>query len=258
MKKKLLTIIVVAVSTCSLLAGCSKTPESGEAVDSDLETAIETETNNEKEEATVNSTGEAPAAEAPGEIADTPSGETGEGSTVTVYPGIAFATTDDGSIINPDEVTNAVEAKMNSLSNPDDSVFPEGLEIRNDLVNYEAAQAISDDELNACVVDNELYVSKNSLKTVGDAQQLVPFLAYGKLTLSVIRQIAEENNIDLSNAEIHIDFLGGFDVVDAATGEVIMEYTEYASVDGYRYRIASWNENGSRKQVGYAVVDIML
>ncbi len=278
MKRKLVTYIVLALSTCSLLAGCGKATESGETVDSGKETAIETVTNTENDATTVSSTGEAPAADAPGEVAvgeapadgtdapgevaNTPADKAGESSTITIYPGITFAITDDGShicqIVNPDEIIDAVAAKMNSLSNPDNSAFPEGLEIRNDFVNYDAAQAISDDDLNACIMDEGLNVSKDSLKTVDDAQQLVPYLAYGKLTLSVIRQISDEYNIDLSNAEIHIDFLGGFQIVDATTGEAIMEFTDYASVNGYRYYIASWNENGSRKQVGYAVPDIML
>ena len=258
MKRKLVTLILLVVSTCSLLTGCGKTTESGEATDSDRETAIETVTNTENDATTVSSTGEAPAADAPGEVADTPADKAGEGSTTTVYPGISFTTSDDGSIVNPDEVIDAVAAKMNSLSNPDNSAFPEGLEIRNDFVNYDTAQAISDDDLNACIMDEGLNVSKDSLKTVGDAQQLVPYLAYGKLTLSVIRQISDEYNIDLSNAEITIDFIGCFGVVDKTTGEPIIQEKEYTSVNGYRYHIVSWYDNGSLKQIGYAIPDIML
>ena len=257
MKRKLVTYIVLALSTCSLLAGCGKATESGETVDSGKETAVVTTTEDRTDavdsKEIPDSTGEVAVGETPADGT-----ATGSSNATEVYPGISFAATDDGSIVNPDEVMEAIATKMNSLSNPDNSAFPEGLEIRNDFVNYDAAQAISDDDLNACIMEEGLNVSKGNLKTVGDAQQLIPYLAYGKLTLSVIRQISDEYNLDLSNAEIHIDFLGGFDVVDATTGEAIMEFTDYTSVNGYRYYIASWNDNGARKQVGYAVPDIML
>ena len=257
MKRKLVTYIVLALSTCSLLAGCGKATESGETVDSGKETAVATTTEDKTDaadsEKISDSTGEVAVGETPADGT-----ATGSGNATEVYPGISFAATDDGSIVNPDEVMEAIAAKMNSLSNPDDSAFPEGLEIRNDFVNYDAAQAISDDDLNACIMDEGLNVSKDNLKTVGDAQQLVPYLAYGKLTLSVIRQISDEYNIDLSNAEITIDFIGCFGVVDKTTGEPIIQEKEYSSVNGYRYHIVSWYDNGSLKQIGYAIPDIML
>lgn len=267
MKRKLVTFIVLAVSTCSLLAGCGKATESGETVDSDKETAIETVTNTENDATTVSSTGEAPATDAPGEVAGevpadgTDATATGSGDVTEVYNGIAFAVAEDGTV-NPDEVMEAIAGKMNPATAPDDSVFDtsvlsEGFTIRNDFVDYNAAQSITDEEINSCVDSDGLYISKDGLKTLGDAQQLIPYLAYSKLTLYVIRQIADEYNLDISNAEFHIDFIGGFRVVDATTGEAIMEFTDYAGANGYRYYIASWNENGSRVQVGYAVPDIM-
>jgi len=262
MKRKLVTFIVLAVSTCSLLAGCGKATESGETVDSGKETAVATTTEDRTDaadsEKISDSTGEV-AGEVAGEVpADgTDVTATGSGDVTEVYRGISFAVTEDGTIVNPDEVMEAIADVMNPATTPDNSAFPEGITVRNDFVDYNAAQAISDDELNACIKDEGLNVSKDSLKTIGDAEKLVPYLAYGKLTLSVIRQIADEYNIDLSNAEIQIDFLGGFRVVDSTTGEGIMGYKDCGGADGYRYCIVSWNENGSVKEIGYAVPDIM-
>ena len=280
MKRKLVTYIVLALSTCSLLAGCGKATESGETVDSGKETAVATTTEDRTDaadsEKISDSTGEVA-----GEVADEVAGEapadgtdataTGSGDATEVYRGIAFAVAEDGTV-NPDEVMEAIAGRMNPATAPDDSVFPEGFTIRNDFVNYDAAQSITDEEINSCVVldglyickdglETSVYLSKDGLKTLDDAQLLIPYLAYSKLTLHVIRQIADEYNIDLSNAEIHIDFIGGFSVRDATTGEPIMQFKEYCNPfsygeDGYKYYYAYWFENGSCKNVGYAVPDI--
>ncbi len=267
--KKLLITLMSGVLMVSLLAACGKKEDV--APKNNTETAIETTSESGADAATVSPT-EAGESKVSGEVAGEVAGEvpadgtdataTGSRDTTEVYRGISFAVTEDGTIVNPDEVMEAIADVMNPATTPDDSVFdvsvlPEGFTIRNDFVDYNAAQAISDDELNACIKDEGLNVSKDSLKTVGDAEKLVPYLAYGKLTLHVIRQIADEYNIDLSNAEIHIDFIGGFRVVDKTTGEAIMQFTDYAGANGYRYYIASWYENGSRKEVSYAVPDIM-
>ena len=261
--KKLLITLISGVLMVSLLAACGKKEEV--VPKNNTETAIETTSESGADAATVSPTeaGESGKVSGNGEVAGeapadgTDATATGSGDATEVYPGISFAVAEDGTIVNPDEVMEAIAGRMNPADAPDDSVFPEGLTIRNDFVDYDAAQSITDEEINSCSDSDGLYISKDGLKTLGDAEQLIPYLAYSKLTLSVIYQIADEYDINLENAEIHIGFLGGFEVVDKTTGEPIMEFTDYASVNGYRYCIASWNDNGTRVQVGYAMPDIM-